>query len=127
MPLVSGPGLDCISLTLPIRIDELDYNEVRVRHGICISDRKRVLKDLLDRPPDVDDLVAGGKKFLLLVGEMMPNTGATRLVGLVNVYALDWTAKIGGWNYILTLVLRCTADGMVEDEDARGAGSRRDY
>lgn len=87
-----------------------------------ISDSERVLEDLLDGPPDVDDLVADAQEAFGVRGEMRGDAGAGGSVGLVDVDAVDGAAEVG-----------CVAggggggapDGVVEDVDACCAGSVR--
>lgn len=59
IPLVLPVRSDSVRLTLPVRVYETDAHEVRVRDGMRIRHSQGVLQNLLDRPPNVDDLVAG--------------------------------------------------------------------
>jgi hypothetical protein len=74
---------------------------------------------------DVDDLVAVLQKGFGLVGKVVCHAGERRAVGLVDVHATDGAAQGGGGVAgALADVLGLAADSVVEDEDARCAGSR---
>lgn len=107
-----------------VRVDEGHGQEVRFRHRGGVRDGEGVLKDRLDGPPDVDDLVAafeGEGRFI--GGEVVVDALGAGGVGLVDVDALDGAAEGGaaaGW------VGGCwlgAADGVVEDQDFGGAGA----
>jgi hypothetical protein len=110
-------------------VDEADRHEIRVRNGVCVSDGERVLVDGLDGAPDVDDLVARGQELVGQLGQVERNAGAGGRVGLVDVYAVDGTAKwVGGTGGLAgggTGVLGSAPNGVVEDEDAGCSGAGR--
>lgn len=47
---------------------------------------------------------------------MVRNTGFGGAVGLVDMDAVDWAAKVCCWIHTFALVLRGAANGVVEDE-----------
>jgi hypothetical protein len=56
---------------------------------VRICNGERVLEDLLDRTPYVDDLVAGLQETVSFLREVMWNPGLGRGVALINVNAVD--------------------------------------
>ena len=109
-------------LALAAGIDEPYGHKVRVGHRVCVCDSKGIFEDTLDGAPHVDDLVARLEELVGIVGQMVGDAAACGGIGLVNVHPSDRTAS---QVRIVALVLLGTADGVVEDEDAGGAGARR--
>ena len=107
-------------LALAVRVDQADGDEVRFGHGVRVRDGEWVLEDLLDGPPDVDDLVTGGEEGVGVGGEVVRDAVAGGVVGLVNVDTVDGAAEHVCWG---ALVLGRAPDGVVEYEDAGGAGA----
>lgn len=58
IPLMVGVGPHRQCLALARRVDQSHGDEVRFRDRVCVGHGERVLEDLLDRAPDIDDLVA---------------------------------------------------------------------
>lgn len=108
-----------IRLPPSVRINQLRDNEVRVRHGSGLGNGQRVPLNRPDGPPHVDDLHAALEEGICLVREVVPYAREGRVVGLVDMDALDWTA--GGAVFVLAGGM--AANGVVEDEDFRRAGS----
>lgn len=59
VPLVVRIGPHRQRLALARWVDQSYGDEVRVRDRVCVGHGERVLEDLLDRAPHVDDLVPG--------------------------------------------------------------------
>lgn len=117
IPLNIRIWLDAICLTLAVRVNESDRYKVTIRDGVCICHGQWVLQDGLDWTPDVDDLVSALKELGCLIGEMVGDSALRRGVGLIDVYALDRSAKLGTDGSVGL----ATADGVIEDEDAGGS------
>lgn len=117
IPLDIRIRLDAICLTLTVRVNESDRYKVAIWDGVCICHSQWVLQDGLDWTPDVDDLVSALKKLGCLVWEMVGDSALRRGVGLIDVYALDRSAKPGTDGSVGL----ATADRVVEDEDAGGS------
>lgn len=109
-----------------IRIDQLHGQKVLVGHGRSVRDSERVFANGFDRTPDVDDLVAAFEKALGVGGEVVLNALGAGFVGLVDMDALDGAAE-GLGRVGEALVVGLAADGVVEDEDWRGAGAGRNF
>lgn len=107
-----------ICFALSIRVDQSNADQVRVRHRMGISDRERVLENLLDRAPDIDDLVSSRQQFFGLIGKMMGNSRLRCTVGLVDVDTSDGATEQGCSRRMVGLG---AANGVVEDENARCA------
>lgn len=122
VPLVFGVGADGVSLAVTVGVYEGDRDQVRVWDRVGIGDGQGVLEDLLDGPPDVDDLVAGFQQLVGLVGEMIRDTRLGCRVALINMDSIDGSAQIDGLARVSALVLVDTADGVVEDENPRCTG-----
>ena len=141
VPLVRLVRAHTERLALTIRVDQLDRDEVAVRHTAGVNHTERVFVDRGDGTPDVDDLVAGLEELGGLGGwEVMRHALRTGFVGLVDVDALDGAAKGGGglWGGVSGRrrrigngdgaggFLRCLGtDGVVEDEDTGGTGAEK--
>ena len=82
------------------------------RDTICESERERLHRPI-EGPPDVDDAVAGLREGGEFVREMVFDAREGGGGGLVDMHAGDGVAVGGGV---------CTADGVVEEEDALRAG-----
>lgn len=74
VPLVFGVGTDGESLAITVGVYEGHGDEIRIWDRVGIGDGQGVLEDLLDGPPDVDDLVAGLQQPVGLVWEMVRDT-----------------------------------------------------
>lgn len=116
MPLVLLVWAYCEGLTTSVWVNQSDREEVRIRDGMSVSHSKWVLEDPLDRAPDVDDLIATREKLFGFSGKVMRDPFFASFVGLVDVDAVDRTTK--DYVRVGALVLGCTTDGVVEDEDA---------
>ena len=119
--------LDRKGLPDTIRIDQLHRQQVVVGNGRRVHDAERVFADGLDGTPDVDDLVAAFEEAVGVGGEMVSDALGAGFVGLVDVDALDGAAGGGGIVGLAgeAVVGGLAADGVVEDEDLRGAGAGR--
>ncbi|KAB8616627.1 hypothetical protein FH972_025962 [Carpinus fangiana] len=95
-PAMPGTVAHAERLAAAVRVHERNGDQVGVGHGGGVGDGERVLEDALDGAPDVDDLVARAQQRVGVGGQ-----GGGCLGGV-----------FGG-----------AADGVVEDEDARGAGA----
>jgi hypothetical protein len=84
-----------------------------------IGDCQGIFQYSLDRAPDVDDLVSALEELGCVFWEMEGDSAFSCGVGLINVDALDWTSKFG----TSSVVIRCSTDGVVEDEDSRGTSA----
>lgn len=116
VPLMFLVGPDTQRLTLSVRVNQTDGNEIRVRHGVRVSNSERVLEDPLDGTPDVDDLVAVGEEVVGFIGQVVGDTAAGCRVGLVDVHALNGATGVGG----AIAVVGGAADCVAEDEDTGG-------
>lgn len=56
IPAVVLVGQDRTRLSHPARMDQLDWQDVLIRHRVGVADCQWVLVDGLDRAPHVDDL-----------------------------------------------------------------------
>lgn len=56
VPAVVLVGQDRTRLSHPAGMDQLDGQDVLIRHRVRVADSQRVLVDGLDRTPNVDDL-----------------------------------------------------------------------
>lgn len=70
VPQMVGPVPDYPGLALEITLDYVGSNEVRVWNGARVGHRDGVLEDSLDRPPDIDDLIAPLEQVRSLFGEL---------------------------------------------------------
>ena len=105
-------------------INQLHGHEVIVGHGRSVGHSEGIFTDGFDGSPDVDDLIAAFEKALGFGGEVVLDALGAGFVGLIDVNALDGTAKgLGGAG--LVLVGGWAADGVVEDEYFGGAGAGR--
>lgn len=90
----------------------LNANQCIIGHGGRVREREwRGLNGAVERAPDVDDADARFQQLGGFGGEMMMYARNGTGVGLIDVYAIDGVAVAGG-----------AADGVVEEEDAFGAG-----
>ena len=71
IPLVVHVRPDRVCLSSAVRVDQSHGHEVRVRDAVRVRDGERVLEDLLDRSPNVDDGVASFEKFVCFLRKMM--------------------------------------------------------
>lgn len=110
-------------LALAVRVDQADWNQIRLGDAVRVGDGERVLEDLLDRPPYVDDLVARLQQPVRFLGQVVWYSRLRRAVALVDVHAVDGAAEVDGLGFCAALVRGCATDGVVEDEDTRCAGS----
>ena len=113
---------DRVRFATPIGIYEPDAHQVRVGDAPRVGDRERIFEDRLDGAPYVDDLIPRREELRGLIRQVVRHArlgGAVRLVDVNAVHrAADSTAagaSVGGR----------APDRVVEDEDARCAGSRR--
>ena len=84
-----------------------------------ICHREGVFQDCLDGTPDVDDLVSAFQKLGSIFWEVEGDSRLGRLVGLVNVHTLNWTAKVlPSGTFGLT-----STDGVVENVDSGGTST----
>ena len=115
------------SLPDTVRVNQLHRQKVIFGHGRSVRDSERVFADGFDGTPDVDDLVAAFEEALGVGGEVVLDALGAGFVGLVDVDALNGAAE--GFGVVGrvgdTLVGGLAADGVVEDEDFGGAGTRR--
>ena len=56
-------------------------------------DGEGVFEDLLNRSPDIDDLVAGFKEGVGILGKVVRDAAFGGRVGLVDVYAVNGAAE----------------------------------
>ena len=114
VPLNTRIWSDTKSLAFTVWIDQLDADKVTFVNSASVSDGKWILENCPNRSPHVDDLVPTLQKLRSVIGEMVADTVLGRLVGLIDMDALDWTAEI-----VCGRVIFCrTTDGVVEDEDS---------
>lgn len=111
--------LDGERLALAIRIDELHPDEVTLRYRVRISHSQRIFEDRLDRAPDINDLVSSFQELWGFVGEVVANAFLGCFVGLINVHALDGTARLVPGPFVLC----CATNSMVEYKDSGAASS----
>ena len=88
VPLMVRVGAHGEGLALAGRVNEADGDEVGLRDTVGVRDGERVLQDLLDRPPYVDDLVARLQEPVGLVGQVVWHPRLGRAVRLVDVDAV---------------------------------------
>lgn len=117
---MSGIVLHRQRLAPAIRVDQLNHYQPVIADAVRFCYSQRVALDGLDGTPDVDDLHAAFEQLLRFVGEVVRHTRQCCGVGLVNVHALHWAPE----GFISTACARLlAADGVIEDEDAGGAGA----
>lgn len=121
IPLVSIGMLDAQSFSLSVRIDEADGDQFGVGDRVGIRHAERILQDLLDGTPDVDDAMSCLEETVCFLGKMMRNTASRGSVGLVNVHTLHGRASDGGRR--VALIFGDPSDGVVKDMDAGGASA----
>jgi hypothetical protein len=114
IPLNARIRFNGIRLTLTIGIDQSDWDEVVIGHGMRVCYGERILQNRFYGPPDVYDLIPSFEEFFCFVGEMVCDAVLGCGVGLVDVDALDWAAE---------LISACASDCVVEDEDSGAAGA----
>ena len=119
VPLVFWVGADGVSLAIAVGVYEGNGDEVRVWDRVCVGDGEWVLENLLNRPPDVDDLVARLKQSVSLIWQMVRDTRLGRRVALINMDSIDGPTQINSLVRVSALILVDTADGVVEDENPR--------
>lgn len=119
VPLDIGVRLNGIRFSFAVGVDELDRNKITIWNRVCICHREWVFQDCLDGTPDVDDLVSAFQKLGSIFWEVEGDSRLGRLVGLVNVHALNWAAKVlTSGTFGLT-----SADGVVENVDSGGTST----
>jgi hypothetical protein len=121
VPLDICIRLNGVRLALTVRVDQLSGHKVTIRDRVRISHSQRVLQDWFDRTPDVNDLVPAFQELGCVVGEVVGDSVLGCFVGLVDVHALHGAADLRADR----AVWWCAADGVVEDEDSRGASAIR--
>lgn len=115
VPLLVGVVLDRSRVAGAVGVAMLDRDEVLVAEGRAVGEGQRVGGDgPVERAPHVDDAVAALLELVGLVGQVVLDAHRRRLGDLVNVGARDGRARGVGAR---------PADGVVEDEDAIGAGN----
>lgn len=124
VPLVVGVRADGQRLAPAVRVDQANGHQVRVRHRVRIRNRQRVLEDLLDRPPHVDDLVPRLQEPVRFLREMVWHARLGRTVALVNMHTVHRPAEIDRRVGVrVSLVFGRPPDRVIEDENSRCAGS----
>lgn len=86
-------------LTVPVGILQCRWHEICLRiHAAVVAQCERVVKGwLANRAPEVDDLVALGKKLRgIFDGQVTIYARLRRVVRLVDVHALDGLALLRG-------------------------------
>lgn len=73
----------------PIGINQLDRNNVFVWHRVRVANRKRVLVDGFNRPPNIDELKSGLQKSRAVFSQMSSDLILRRPFRLVDMGALD--------------------------------------
>ena len=105
---------DCRRLAIPIGVSVLNRHDRLVAYTRTVREPQREgLHGPVERAPDVDEPHAGLEQLFCFGGEMVAHAGFGGGFRLVNVDAHDGVAGCGGVG---------VADGVVEDEDAFGAG-----
>lgn len=140
-----GIRLHGIRLALAVRIDQRRGYEVALRHRMCVCESERVAEDCFDGAPDlltsisemiwsllikfprggkggtyVNDLETLFEKLVSFLWEVIANAILGGAVRLVDMHSFPWsTLDLGS----VTNVLRCAADRVVKDQDARCSGA----
>jgi len=154
VPPVIRVGSHGVRLAFARGVDESHADEVRVGDGVGVCDGEGVFEDCFYGAPDlglllglgiwergggrgeqnggwekggtnVDDLEAVLEELFGFVGEVVRHAGKRSSVGLVDVHTADRaTQRGGGVGGAFADVLGLPTDGVVEDEDAGGAGAK---
>lgn len=111
-----------IRLTLSVRINQLCNNEAIIADAVRLCNCKRITLHGLDGSPHVDNLYAVLEELFGVFREVVRDSRFGGSVRLIDMHALDGAAETTSCvdNF---LVGRLTADGMVEDENARGTSA----
>jgi hypothetical protein len=67
IPLDPRIRLDGIGLPFAIGVNELDGNEIAVRHAVSICNSEWVFEYSSNRTPDIDDLVSSFVKLVSII------------------------------------------------------------
>ena len=100
-------------LPVAVRVPVLDANQVFIPHRRRVRKSERgSLHGAVEGPPHIDDPHAPLEQLVGFVREMVVHARRGRFGGLVDVHPSYWVSVAGG-----------AADGVVEEEDALGAGN----
>ena len=99
-------------LPVTVWVPVLDANQVLIPHRRRVRKSERgSLHGAVEGPPHIDDPYAPSEQLIGFVGEVVVHARRGGLGGLVDVHPGHWVSVAGG-----------AADGVVEEEDALGAG-----
>lgn len=120
VPLDIRIRLDRTCLPNPIRVYELDGEDIAVGYGMRVRDCQGALQYGFNGPPDVDNLISPLEKFRCILGEMIQDALLGRVVGLVDMDTLHRSSPLGLGN---TIILGLSPDSVIENKHSRSTGS----
>lgn len=119
VPAVVLVWQDRTRLSHPARMDQLDGQDILIRHRVRVADSQRVLVDGLDRAPHVDDLEARLQQAIGVLAQVARDLLSRCPLRLVDMCSLHRPALVvrargcGVWS----------ADRVVKDKKSRSPGT----